>query len=141
MKTLLSLLSLSALLIPSLSAAEGTAYSTQFSLSTEVGETTSHYSLSERRRVVLPNGVNWVCSSIPVSINGDGSVYSAGFVCVNGDEDIINVQASCFSGRVDYEQHKMALTNKAADVGVVVFKAECRTTADEQPTFRRSTQS
>jgi hypothetical protein len=132
MKTILASISLIALLTPTEVSAQETTYTTQFSLTSRVGSITSEYSLTDRRRVVLPNGVNWTCSSVPVSVSSDGSYYMAGFLCTNAADDIIVLQAQCFTGRVDYERHVVSLTNADPDVGTVRLQAECRTAANEQ---------
>jgi hypothetical protein len=130
------------LLAPSVVSAQEMTYNTQFSLTSRVGSVSSEYSLTDRRRVVLPNGVNWTCSSVPVSVSSDGSYYMAGFMCTNSADDILFVQAQCFTGRVDYERHAVNLTNSDPNVGTIRLQAECRTSANqtEAPSFnpRRS---
>jgi hypothetical protein len=137
MKIISSILALSALLVPAAASSQESSHTTDFNLITMVGGTTTRYSLTEERNVVLPAGVDWNCKSVPVTLSADGGVYMAGFVCTNGREDLVGTQANCYTNREDYEKSVMSMSKQAAEVGVIKFIVECRTRSnDESPRIR-----
>lgn len=139
MKRILSILVLSGLSVPAVASSQEVSHTTNFSLITKVGNTTSRYSLSEKQRVVMPAGVAWSCNSVPVQLSSDGSIYSAGFICENARGDVISVQSNCYTGRQDHERNTMSVTTNDDNTGIIRFITECVTEADgTAPSIRRS---